>query len=134
MKKKSKILYNVVLLVIAVALVLITYKSFSHNEEYRDIYKEAEDLIEEEDYAGALKLLESIKEEEYQDTLSLIELCTAHVEYESGDFYSAYNRTLLLEWEFQSVEQMEKIEEFMYQLEMECAEFIEQTESQVQEE
>lgn len=126
MKKKSKVLYNVIFFVIAVALALVAYKTFIQDEKYYDIYRDAETLIEKEDYAGALELLESIKEEEHLDTLSLIELCIAHEEYDSGDFYAAYNRTLLLEWEYQSAEQMEEIEEFTHQLEMECVEFIEQ--------
>lgn len=100
------------------AIVIIAAIAFSigvrmtHNNQVKEFYREAENLIAQERYREAREILEKIVEEEYRDTLPLIKLCKSHEEYDSGDLEEAWSIICNEGFAYQSAEQIEAIHNY----------------------
>lgn len=90
-----------------------------HKKQVKAIYEEAENLIAEESYTDARKKLETIEDDNYRDTVSLINLCKAHEMYDIGNVSSASSLLRNVTFPFQGIEQLKKIENFRKVVEIE---------------
>lgn len=111
--------------VFSIGLIMLFFLSAceSISTEVVDTYAEAEALIAAGEFEQAKKLLEPIKEDNYKDTKSLIQLCKAHLEYDSGKSTAAYYSMLVVNFEYQSDEQLEEISTFKDTLQKEYDEY-----------
>ena len=76
---------------IFVAIIIIFVgKNIYDAHQIRTIYEEAINLISKECYEDASDKLQSIAEENYQDTEELIAYCEANIAYANGNYSRAY--------------------------------------------
>lgn len=95
----------------AVILAVIMIAVFRTNKT-ASVYHDAEDLIAAGEYDEAKTLLESIRDKGYHDTEALIQLCTAHHQYDTGRNIDAYYTLKNARFSYISQEQRSEINAF----------------------
>lgn len=117
-----------ILIVIAVVLGLFGIIAISTIAEARYIeskYNKAIALIDEAAYEEAKEQLKVIENEYYKDANDLIELCEAHISYNNG-CCGVYMDIDDLDFEYQTKERKEAINEFIKKSKAEYDEFFQQ--------
>ena len=117
-----------ILIIIAVVLGLFAIIAISTIAEAHYIeskYNKAIALIDEAAYKEAKEQLEIIENEYYKDANDLIELCEAHISYNNG-CCGVYMDIDDLDFEYQTKERKEAINEFIKKSKAEYDEFFQQ--------
>lgn len=107
----------------AVILAVIMIAVFRTNKT-ASVYHDAEDLIAAGEYDEAKTLLESIRDKDYHDTEALIQLCTAHHQYDTGRNIDAYYTLKNARFSYISQEQRNGINAFRQVLQSEYDAYI----------
>lgn len=108
-KKKTTIQ---VLAVIFSLIAIIAAVYIYQNWYVKNTYNTALELIDNNSFEQAKTKLETIEENYYKDTSDLIELCKAHISYDSG-CTGVYQNIDHLKFEYQTKERKEKINAFI---------------------
>ena len=117
-----------ILIIIAVVLGLfgiIAISTISEAHYIESKYNKAIALIDEADYEKAKEQLKVIESEYYKDANDLIELCEAHISYNNG-CCGVYMDIDDLDFEYQTKERKEAINEFIKKSKAEYDEFFQQ--------
>lgn len=117
-----------ILIIIAVVLglfAIIAISTISEAHYIESKYKKAIALIDEAAYEEAKEQLEIIENEYYKDANDLIELCEAHISYNNG-CCGVYMDIDDLDFEYQTKERKEAINEFIKKSKAEYDEFFQQ--------
>lgn len=120
-KKRARWIVVGVFGVIIVALILI---AASRTSKTASVYHDAEELIAAGEYDEAKTLLESIRDKGYHDTESLIQLCTAHRQYDAGRAIDAYYTLKDVRFSYITQEQRSEINSFQQKLQSEYSAYI----------
>lgn len=107
-------------------IIIFVGKNIYDAHQVRTIYEEAINLISKECYEDASDKLQSIAEENYQDTEELTAYCEANIAYANGNISSAYWDSYSLSFRYQTSEQQEKIDSFINKVEQEYDDYCEQ--------
>lgn len=121
-KKAQFILFSLAGAVLFILFALL----IAHSVQRESIYKQAESCISSADYVGAQDLLSQIESSDYKDTESLLLLCKAHDEYESGHAIDAYYTIQKVVFRYQDTVQTNSIKQFKTILEEEYDNYINQ--------
>lgn len=117
-----------ILIIIAVVLglfAIIAISTISEAHYIESKYKKAIALIDEAAYEEAKEQLKVIENEYYKDANDLIELCEAHISYNNG-CCGVYMDIDDLDFEYQTKERKETINEFIKKSKAEYDEFFQQ--------
>ena len=119
-KEKDRKLFFVISGVFALLFLVlfITYRSAIK------VYDNAERLISQEKYSEAIKELEQLGNSDFKDARSLVKLCEAHLQYDSGDAVKAYKTIRGVVFFHQTSEQLDKIFGFREMLKKEYDSYI----------
>lgn len=116
--------FFVILLLVACGLVATVVMTVIGNKRNEEAYAKAEQLILNEAYDDALEILKKIEDKKIKDTVSLIRLCNAHIEYNDGNVRGAHYAIEDIRFSYQNEEQLAKIEVFKEAVEKEYNEYL----------
>ena len=111
MNAKSKTIIIILAIIIFLGLIIIA-SVFFQNKYVSNTYNNALSLIDNDSFTEAKTELEKIDDMDYKDISDLIKLCDAHISYDNGSS-GAYMLIDDLSFEYQSKEQLEKINAFI---------------------
>ena len=121
-KRKNIVVF---ILIVLALFVIIAFSIISKAYYIESKYKKAIALIDEAAYKEAKEQLEIIENEYYKDANDLIELCEAHISYNNG-CCGVYMDIDDLDFEYQTKERKEAINEFIKKSKAEYDEFFQQ--------
>lgn len=116
--RKKKVRWIVAGVFCSVILAVIMIAVF-RTSKTASVYHDAEELIAAGEYDEAKTLLESIRDKGYHDTESLIQLCTAHRQYDAGRAIDAYYTLKDVRFSYITQEQLSEINSFQQKLQSE---------------
>ena len=119
-KKHSKKFKIIGICFIISALTLISINAYQYGKGFiTDIksakaYNKAQELILESSYDDAIQTLNSIENDNYKDSKSLVYYCNALNDYEKGDINNAYNKAAVISIQDDKINRTlsDEIEEF----------------------
>lgn len=117
--KKEYVLGVLSIIAVVFAVGFGMYLDYSHNQEVKSAYTKAQNLIDQEQYEGAIDALSFIEQENYVDTYELMDYCQAHISYDSGNLEAAYKRLKYGTYENQPTERKQKMAAFKNRVERE---------------
>lgn len=121
-KRKNIVVF---ILIVLALFVIIAFSIISKAYYIESKYNKAIALIDEAAYEEAKEQLEIIENEYYKDANDLIELCEAHISYNNG-CCGVYMDIDDLDFEYQTKERKEAINEFIKKSKAEYDEFFQQ--------
>lgn len=124
--QKSNIKKATVTIIACIGVAIISLIAFSivNTAHLSSTYKNAEQLIETENYQDATELLKGIEDNNYKDTAALILLCRSHIEYDKGRYVDAYYTLKEAVFRYQTSSQQSKISSFQSVLDSEYKSYI----------
>lgn len=122
MKKNNIYLFKVfgIVFLCLCIFAVILFPEISRQYEYN----QAENLIAREEYNEALSKLEKIEKRNIKDTKSLMLFCEAQIKYSYGDIEETYYKLKNLSFNYQTKEQLKKIDTFKKNVEKEYEKYI----------
>ncbi len=133
MSKMSKIVKASIIGIIVLATAVICIpagKQLRETIQTQKAYNTAIELISIEDYDGALEMLESIDDKDYEDTYTLIKLCRAVNYLEEEDYPSAYLCAIFCKYRNFSDNLQEQIDAVIEEIETEFSAYCERMEEE----
>lgn len=112
MRKSTKVILIIAAVILAGFGGYKIYTDTVHMNGIRAVYKEALNLMDNDNYSDAFDKLESISSENYKDTLELMNLCNAHIEYDAGETERPYYTMRDLNLKDQEEWRMNKVRSF----------------------
>jgi len=104
-----------ILIIAAIIIASIVIRSgvrlVRENKRITSAYFRAEEFIAAANYQEALNELRSIEDADYRDTKPLIRLCSAYTAYDNGRIIEAYRNLLEIEFNWQTEDQLSRIEQ-----------------------
>ena len=124
--QKCKRKKAIITVITCIGIVIISLIAFSivKTTNLSSTYKNAEQLIETENYQDATELLKGIEDSNYKDTAALILLCKSHIEYDKGRYVDAYYTLKEAVFRYQTSSQQSKISSFQSVLDSEYKSYI----------
>lgn len=116
--KKMRVVKRIAAILTTLAIITAIAVPLTLNYIRKDSeYCAAEQILWDGNYTDALHKLESLEDEDFKDTKSLIALCLAHISYNRNDFSEAMYNLSITDFRYQGRGRMEQIEEFREKVE-----------------